>query len=399
MDGTARAEPNTALRSLLEHATRIEASDLYLTADHPPVFRVDNLTYQGRVPLQADEIASMANSLMSPAQRQEFRATLEMNLTFSLGDGVRFRANLFWQRGVTGMVVRLLRTQVRTLDELGLAPTLGQIALARSGLVLVVGEAGSGRSTTIAAMIDHRNANQAGHILTIEDPIEFVHSHKQCVVTQREVGFDTRSYAAALRNAPRQTPDAIFIGEIRDTETMETVLSLAAGGVLCLSTLHASNARQAVDRVLGFFPLARHPEICMRLSQDLRAVIAQRLVPALQSGRAAAVEILVDTPQFKSRIRRGELDELEQTIEQGSAEGCCTFEATLFELVSAGLIGQEQALEAADRRSDLLLRIERACRPNRAADVPLRLALDPYEPAAPVAAPSPERRSKVNPLR
>jgi twitching motility protein PilU len=397
-DGTVEIDPSPALRALLEHMGKIEASDLYLAAGHPAVFRVENVTYAGRAPFDAAEIASMADSLMSPTQRQEFLTTFDMNLTFALGDGVRFRANLLWQRGAPGMVVRSLRTQVKTLAELGHVPTLEKVALARKGLVLVAGDHGSGRSTTLAAMIDHRNANQTGHILTIEDPIEFVHARKQCVVTQREVGVDTRSFAAALSNASRQTPDLIFIGEIRDAETMETLLSLA-GGRLCFSTLHASNAKEAVDRVLSFFPPERHSEIRMRLSQDLRAVIAQRLVPALQPGRMAAVEILLDTPRVKELIRRGELEALEQALEQGSGAGCCTFDSALFALFSSGRIAQDQALEAADRPAELLVRMQRLQDPGRAAEAPLRLAADPYEPPVAVAEPSADRRSKVGPMR
>ncbi len=398
-------ELHEGLHALLEHMGKIEASDLHLTAGHPPVFRVDNASYPARVPLAADEIASMADSLMSASQRMEFRATFEMNVTFAWSDDVRFRANLFFQRGTPSVVVRRLHTRIKTLEELGLLLELPKLALVRSGLVLVVGDKRSGRSTTLAALLDHRNASQAGHILTVEDPIEFVHAHKQCVVTQREIGVDTCSYADALRNAPNQTPDLIYVSEIRDAPTMETLLGLAESGQACLSTLHASNATQAVDRVLSFFPQERHSEIRVRLSRALRGVIAQRLVPALPQGRVAAVELLLDTPQIKDLILRGELAKLGNGWEE-AGPGCCTFDASLFALSSAGRISQVEALNAADHAPDLLLRMRRvndeheqahghAHDAGKVSEVPLRLAPDSYEVPAPVVIPAPDRGAKT----
>jgi twitching motility protein PilU len=397
---SAFIEPHESLRSFLEHMGRIAASDLYLTAGSPPVFRVDDVFYPGRVPLEADEMANIADSLMSEAQRDQFHATLELNLAFSLADESRFRVNLFWQRGVPGMAVRFLRTPIRTLAELGHPPLLQQLAGERRGLVLVVGGDGSGKSTTIAAMIDHRNSNQTGHILTIEEPIEFIHPYKQCIVMQREVGFDTRSYAAALRSAPRQAPDLIFIGEIRDAETLEAALNCSASG-LCLSTLHASDATQAVTRALSFFPAERHAEISARLSQSLRAVLAQRLVVSVQGGRVAALEILLDTARIRELIRRGQTDAIAQALEHNHDEGCCNFDTALFRLLTAGRIGKAEALAAAGRGSDLLLRMQHL---NEAGpkETSLRLAPDyesPAPPPAPVPAPPPERRSKVGPVR
>jgi twitching motility protein PilU len=404
LSARAYIEPDPGLRSFLEHMGRIAASDLYLTAGSPPLFRVDDVTYPGRVALEGDEVMTMAHSLMSAGQREQFHESREMNLAFSLMDESRFRANLFWQRGVPAMVVRRLHVPVRTLVELGHPPIFHKLAVERRGLVLVVGGNGSGKSTTLAAMVDHRNVAQGGHILTVEDPVEFVHAHKQCIVTQREIGVDTRSYAAALASAPRQTADLILIGEIGDAETMETALS-CADDALCLSTVRAGTASQAVARVLSFFPAARQAEIGMRLSQSLRAVIAQRLLPGIAGGRVASFEVLLDTPRVRGLVRRGDTESLAQALEQDCDEGCCSFDAALVELLAAGRISQVEALRAGGHASDVQLRLQRLREPTRAAEVTLRMADDPYEPPAPASAPAPvhapppERRSKVGPVR
>jgi twitching motility protein PilU len=352
--------PHTAMDLVLAHMLKINASDLYLTADSPPVFRVDGVGHSGRVTLDANQVEQMAESLMTPAQIDEFSRTLEMNLAITRGDEGRFRVNVFRQRGATGMVVRLVRTEIKTLDELEHPRVLKDVALSRRGLVLLVGGTGSGKSTTLAAMIDHRNTVETGHIVTVEDPIEFIHRHKKCVVTQREVGLDTRSYADALKNTLRQAPDMILIGEIRDKETMEAAIAFAETGHLCLSTLHANNANQAVERILSFFPADRHHEIRLQLSLNLRAIVSQRLVKSPRGGRAAALEVLLDTPRIKDLIKRGEIDALKDAMLQSQNEGCRTFDASLAELVAAGRIGREEALRSADSPNDLRLRIERA---------------------------------------
>ena len=348
-----------ALEHLLRHMLKIEASDLYITVGSPPVFRVDGVGYPARVPLQAPQIAAMADSLMTTEQRDEFKSKLEMNLAVALGDEGRFRVNLFMQRGSVGMVVRLVRTIIKTLDELRHPEVLKEVAQTRRGLVLVVGGTGSGKSTTLAAMIDHRNANESGHIVTIEDPIEFMHPHKRCIVTQREVGLDTRSYAEALKNTLRQAPDLILIGEIRDVETMEAAIAFAETGHLCVSTLHANNANQAIERILNFFPSGRHHEICLQLSLNLRAVISQRLLPAAQGGRAAALEILLDTPRIRELIKRGDIDVLKEAMDASAVEGCRTFDLSLYELFVAGRVTREEALKAADSPNNLRLRLDR----------------------------------------
>jgi twitching motility protein PilU len=355
----AEAEWSPALRSLLEHMTKVEASDLYLTAGSPPVFRIEGVGYPAKHALTADQVAVMAESLLSPPQRDEFRRTFELNLALALAAGGRFRANLFRQRGASGMVIRLVRTTIKPLAELRHPPILADVMQSKRGLVLVVGGTGSGKSTTLAAMIDHRNRIETGHIITVEDPVEFIHPHHRCVVTQREVGIDTLSYRDALKNALRQAPDVILIGEIRDAETMEAAITFAETGHLCVSTLHANNANQAIERVLNFFPPTRQHEIRLQLSLNLRAIISQRLIPAVSGGRAAALEILLDTPRIRDLIKRGETDALKDAMTQGSHEGCATFDAALFDLVIAGRIGESEAIKAADSPNNLRIQIDR----------------------------------------
>jgi len=370
------AEWSPMLRGLLEHMLKVEASDIYVTAGSPPVFRIDGVGYPAKHPLTPEQVAVMAQSLLGADQREEFERTLELNLALALGAGGRFRANLFRQRGAIGMVIRLVRTSIKSLAELRHPPILSQIMQSKRGLVLVVGGTGSGKSTTLAAMIAHRNQIETGHIITIEDPVEFIHPHHKCVVTQREVGIDTRSYRDALKNALRQAPDVILIGEIRDAETMEAAISFAETGHLCVSTLHANNANQAIERVLNFFPPLRQHEIRLQLSLNLRAIISQRLVPAQPSGRAAALEILVDTPRIRDLIKRGETDAIKDAMEQGSNEGCATFDAALFDLLASGRISEVEALKAADSPNNLRLRIDRRRNSGTPSteESPLRLA-------------------------
>lgn len=346
------------LYALLEHMLRIKASDLYLANGCPPVFRVDGVGHPGKVAATAEQLDAMADSLMTPAQRQEFKKTPEMNLAIAIGEG-RFRVNILRQRGSTGLVVRLVKTKIATLDELRLPGVLKDVISSKRGLVLVVGGTGSGKSTTLAAMIDHRNASATGHILTIEDPVEFLHPHKKCVITQREVGVDTRSYADALKNALRQAPDVILIGEIRDRDTMEAAIAFAETGHLCLATLHSNSADQAIERILNFFTPDRHHEILLQLSLNLRAVISQRLVASIGGGRSAALEIMLDTPRIKDLVKRGEIHVLKEAMEQSGVEGCQTFDSALYALAAARKITQEDALKNADSPNNLRLRLER----------------------------------------
>jgi twitching motility protein PilU len=319
---------------------------------------VNGVGLPAKVVIDSAFSAAMADSLMTPEQRNEFRRTHEMNVAVGLGEG-RFRVNIFRQRGAVGMVVRLVRTAVKSLAELGAPKIMGDIAMSKRGLVLVVGATGSGKSTALAAMIDHRNASETGHIVTVEDPLEFVHPHKRCIVTQREIGADTLSYAGALKSALRQAPDVILIGEIRDTETMEAALAFAETGHLCLSTLHANNANQALERIMNFFPAERHREIGYQLSLNLRAIVSQRLVPNLAGGRAACLEILLDTPRIKDLIKRRDIDAIKDAMRQSTHEGCRTFDGSLFALVAEGRISESEALRAADSPNNLRLELER----------------------------------------
>ena len=367
------------LASLLEHMVKVEASDLYLTADSPPVFRIDGVGYPAKTVLDAETIAAMAETLMSPTQHDDFHRTREMNLALANTTGGRFRVNMMFQRGAVAMVVRLVRTSIKTLSQLGHPAVLEDVMMMKRGLILVVGGTGSGKSTTLAAMIDHRNRAETGHIITVEDPIEFIHHHQQCVVTQREVGIDTLSYKDALKNALRQAPDVILIGEIRDAATMESAIEFAETGHLCVSTLHANNANQAIERVLNFFPPTRQHEIRLQLSLNLRAIVSQRLVPSLVgNGRAAALEILLDTPRIRELVKRGEIESIKDAMEQGINEGCKTFDTALFDLLMVGKIEEAEAIKAADSPNNLRIQIDRYLKSDRAAVEPqLRLVKEP----------------------
>lgn len=347
------------IKQLLKVMVDQEASDLYLTVDRPPTYRIQGSTQAlDYPPLTNEQLEALAISLMRGQQRGEFEAQLEMNMALFYKDLGRFRVNLFRQRGNVGIVLRHIKAEIVSLDGLGLPVVMKQIAMSKRGLVLVVGATGSGKSTTLAAMIDHRNRNQAGHIVTVEDPIEFVHEHKKSIITQREIGFDTLSYQMALKNTLRQAPDVILIGEIRDLETMEAALTFAETGHLCLATLHANNANQAVERIMNFFQGERHSQIYLQLSLNLRAIISQRLIPALDGRRTPALEVLLDTPRAKDLIKKGEVDTLKEAMEQGIQEGCQTFDYVLFHLHKEGKISFDQALINADSANNLRLKIK-----------------------------------------
>jgi twitching motility protein PilU len=354
-----QAASHMDIRALLAQMLERGASDLYLTVDSPPVLRIEGVTHpMGSEALTPSQVEGLANSVMSDRQRAAFDEKLEMNIAIASGRLGRFRVNVFRQRGAIGVVIRQIRTCIPTLDELQLPRILKTIALSRRGLVLVTGAAGAGKSTTQAAMLDHRNQTTGGHILTVEDPIEFVHMHKKCIVSQREVGFDTTSFDEALKNALRQAPDVILIGEVRDLETMELAITFAETGHLCIATLHSNNANQAIERVMNFFPVARHPEFFLQLSLNLRGIISQRLVPGVDGKRVAALEILIDTPWCKELIKRGEIDTLKDAIEQSTQEGGQTFDQALFGLYMDGLISKEHALANADSANNLRIRIK-----------------------------------------
>jgi twitching motility protein PilU len=339
----------------------IEASDLYLTVAKPPMYRTEGkIEVGGDHPFTPEELGDIAQAIMNGKQKQEFTETMEMNMAMSLPGVSRFRVNIFQQRGSVGMVIRRIKADVLSVEQMGLPAILGDIVMTKRGLVLVVGATGSGKSTSLAAMIDHRNTHEAGHIITIEDPIEFVHRHKCSIITQREVGFDTHSFQAALKNTLRQAPDVILIGEIRDTETMEAAITFAETGHLCLGTLHSNNANQAIERIMNFFPSERHAQIYLQLSLNLRSIVSQRLIPSVEGKRVAALEILMDTPRIKDLIKKGEVDTLKQAMEQGIQEGCQTFDQALFALYRDGTINLDQALINADSANNLRLKIKLA---------------------------------------
>ncbi len=347
------------IRDYLKVMVEKDASDIYLTVDSSPMYRINGVTQPvGNGILTNEQLETLANAIMRERQKKEFEETMEMNLALSYGDLGRFRVNIFRQRGNVGLVIRQIKVEIKTIDEWGLPQILKEIALSKRGLVLVVGATGSGKSTTQAAMIDYRNSNEPGHIISVEDPIEFVHRHKKSIVTQREIGFDTHSYGNALKNTLRQAPDVILIGEIRDTETMEAAITFADTGHLCLGTLHSTNANQSFERILNFFPEMRHPQILMQLSLNLRAIVSQRLIPSLNDNRVVAVEILLDTPRVQDLIKRGEVDILKEAMEQGIQEGCQTFDHALFVLYKEGKISLEQALINADSANNLRLKIK-----------------------------------------
>ncbi|MBX3026719.1 PilT/PilU family type 4a pilus ATPase [bacterium] len=347
------------IRSLLLEMVERGASDLYITVDSPPVIRIEGINHPvAGEPLTPTEVEALANSLMTERQRATFEEQMEMNLGISSSKMGRFRVNVFRQRGAVGVVVRTIKMQIPTIDGLGLPAVLKDIVLTKRGLVLVTGATGSGKSTTLAAMLDWRNEQTAGHIVTVEDPIEFMHPHKRSLVTQREIGFDTQSYESALKNTLRQAPDVILIGEVRDRETMEAAITFADTGHLCLATLHSNNANQAIERIMNFFPIERHPEIFLQLSLNLRAIVSQRLVPGIDGKRVAALEILIDTPYVKDLIKKGEVDTIKEAMERSTQEGGQTFDQAIFELYKTGRIDTEQALANADSANNLRIQMK-----------------------------------------
>ena len=348
------------IRDFLKIMVERDASDVYLTVDSPPIYRIHGVTQPvGDSKLTNEQMVPLANAVMRTGkQREEFEETMEMNLALAYEDLGRFRVNIFRQKGNIGIVIRQIKLEIIPIDQLGLPPKLKNIAMSKRGMVLVVGPTGCGKSTTLAAMIDCRNSNATGHIISVEDPIEFVHRHKKSIITQREVGFDTHSFNDALRNAMRQAPDVILVGEIRDSETMDAAITFADTGHLCLGTLHSTNANQSFERILNFFPETRHPQILLQLSLNLRAIISQRLVPSLDGKRVPAVEVLMDTPRIKDLIKWGEIDILKEAMEQSVEEGCQTFDQSLFALYKDGKISYEQALINADSANNLRLKIK-----------------------------------------
>jgi twitching motility protein PilU len=335
-----------------------DASDLYLSSGAPPSAKINGtLTRLEDTALTPEQVREVAWSIMNPEQIAEFERRPEMNLAISEEGIGRFRVNIFCQRNSVSMVIRNIKTDIPDWSKLGLPEVLTKVIMEKRGLVLFVGATGSGKSTSLASLIDYRNTNSAGHIITIEDPVEFVHSHKQSIVNQREVGVDTESYEDALKNTLRQAPDVILIGEIRDQETMEHALAFAETGHLAISTLHANNANQALDRIINFFPEERRNQLLLDLSLNLRAFVSQRLIRTVDNKRAAAVEILLGTPLVQDMIRRGDVHEIKEVMQKSEGLGMQTFDSALYKLVEAGKITIDEALRNADSPNNLRLKL------------------------------------------
>jgi twitching motility protein PilU len=347
-------------QNLLRKMVEREGSDLFITAAFPPAIKVDGTIHKATdTPLTPDQAAIMVRSIMNDRQIKEFDATKEANFAIAPQGIGRFRVSAFVQQGMVGAVLRTITTEIPTLEELELPPILKDVVMNKRGLCIIVGGTGSGKSTTLASMIGHRNENSRGHIVTIEDPVEYVHPHKGCVITQREVGVDTDSWHAALKNTLRQAPDVILIGEIRDKETMEYGIQFSETGHLCLATLHANSANQALDRIINFFPDERRRQLLMDLSLNAKAIVSQRLIPREGGiGRVAAMEILLNTPLIQDLIFKGEVGKIKEIMAKSTRLGMQTFDQSLFGLYDAGAISYEEAMRNADSKNELRLKIK-----------------------------------------
>jgi twitching motility protein PilU len=355
-----REQATKFIYDLLRALVARKGSDLFLTAGFPPAMKVDSkMTPVSQQALSQQHTAMLVRSIMNDRQAAEFESTKECNFAIAPAGIGRFRVNCFVQQGAVGAVLRVITTTIPNFEELKLPPVLKDVAMTKRGLVLFVGATGSGKSTSLAAMIGYRNENSHGHIVTIEDPVEFVHPHKNCMITQREVGVDTDSWEAALKNTLRQAPDVILIGEIRDREVMEHAIAFSETGHLCLGTLHANNSNQAMDRIINFFPEERRQQLLMDLSLNLKAVISQRLIPVKEGkGRAAAVEILLNSPLISDLIFKGEVHEIKEIMKKSRELGMQTFDQALFDLYEAGRISYEDALRFADSTNEVRLNIK-----------------------------------------
>ena len=355
-----RDQASKFINDLLKLMLQRKGSDLFITADFPPAIKVDGkVTKVSAQPLSAAHTLALVRAVMNDKQAAEFEHTKECNFAISPAGIGRFRCNAFVQQGKMGMVMRVIPQELPTIDGLGMPSVLKDVSMSKRGLTILVGATGSGKSTTLAAMVDWRNINSQGHIITVEDPIEFVHPHKNCIVTQREVGLDTDDWGAALKNTLRQAPDVILMGEIRDRETMEHAVAFAETGHLCLATLHANSANQALDRIINFFPEERRAQLLMDLSLNLRALISQRLI-AKQGGkgRTAVVEIMLNSPLISDLIFKGEVGEIKEIMKKSRELGMQTFDQALFDAFEANIISYEDALRNADSMNDLRLQIK-----------------------------------------
>ena len=355
-----RDQASKFVNDLLRLMVSRSGSDLFLTSDFPPAIKVDGkVTKVSPQPLTGQHTMALARAVMNDKQSGEFERTKECNFAISPQGIGRFRVNAFVQQGNVGLVMRTIPQTLPTIDALNLPKVLKDIASTKRGLVIFVGATGSGKSTSLAAMVDYRNENSFGHIITIEDPVEFVHPHKNCIVTQREVGIDTEGWEAALKNTLRQAPDVILMGEIRDRETMEHAVAFAETGHLCMATLHANSANQALDRIINFFPEERRAQLLMDLSLNLKALVSQRLLPRQEGkGRVAAVEVMLNSPLISDLIFKGEVAEIKEVMKRSREQGMQTFDQSLFDLYEARSVTYEDALRNADSVNDLRLQIK-----------------------------------------
>jgi twitching motility protein PilU len=366
------------MQDLLRRVVEKKASDLFITAGFPPAIKLDGeVRPQSERALSAEQAAVLTRAIMNDRQMKEFDATKECNFAIAPPGIGRFRVNAFVQQAQIGCVLRMINSKIPTVEELDLPAVLKEVVLSKRGLVILVGGTGSGKSTTLAAMVGYRNEKTRGHIVTIEDPVEYVHNHKGCVITHREIGVDTESWHSALKNTLRQAPDVILIGEIRDRETMEYGIQFAETGHLVLATLHANSANQALDRIINFFPDERREQLLMDLSLNIRAIVSQRLIPREGgSGRIAATEILLNSPLIQDLIFKGEVAKIKEVMSRSTRVGMRTFDQTLFELYETGFISYEEAIRNADSKNELRLRVKlESKRENKSVDDAGGLAL------------------------
>ena len=366
-----RDQASQFINDLLRLMVSRKGSDMFITADFPPAIKVDGrIVKVSAQSLGANHTLALTRAIMNDRQMAEFERTKECNFAISPTGIGRFRVNAFMQQGRVGMVLRTIPSTIPTVDDMGMPQVLKDVAMTKRGLVILAGATGSGKSTTLAAMVDWRNQNSYGHIVTVEDPIEFVHPHKNCVVTQREVGIDTDSWEAALKNTLRQAPDVILMGEIRDRETMEHAVAFAETGHLCMATLHANSANQALDRIINFFPEERRTQLLMDLSLNLRAMVSQRLVPTEDGlGRVAAYEVLLNTPLISDLVMKAEVGEIKEIMKKSRNLGMQTFDQALFDLFEAESISLDEAIRNADSANDLRLQVKLNSRRARSKDL------------------------------
>ncbi len=366
-----RDQASKFVNDLLQLMVSRKGSDLFLTADFPPAIKIDGqITKVAPQPLSGQHTQALARAIMNDKQAAEFERSKECNFAIAPAGIGRFRVNCFIQMGKVGIVMRTIPAKIPTVDELDLPQVLKNVALAKRGICILVGGTGSGKSTTLAAMVDWRNENTHDHIVTVEDPVEFVHQHKNCIITQREVGLDTDSWENALKNSLRQAPNVILMGEIRDRETMEHAITFSETGHLCMATLHANSANQAMERIINFFPQERHAQMLKDVSLNLKGMIAQRLLPRQSGkGRYAVVEVLLHSGLVADQIQKGEINELKETMRKSREVGMQTFDQALFEAFEANIISYEEAIRNADSQNDLKLNIKLNSQRARSTDL------------------------------